>query len=162
MLKKIGYLKYFLNIMICISLRLFFLLCYGCLWPSWSLDAGCICFVGYVWLPIRFDPGDGCFLIAQLCICYVSWFCFPYQLMAEERGLLVDVGGFNEAMDEARERSRNAQNKVWRIHIPFSFYTSPQLCTEVFGLTFFRASQKKENLMVLKLNMLKKGVIAFY
>lgn len=32
--------------------------------------------------------------------------------MAEERGLLVDVEGFNRAMDEARERSRSAQNKV--------------------------------------------------
>lgn len=32
--------------------------------------------------------------------------------MAEERGLVVDVEGFNKAMDEARERSRNAQNKV--------------------------------------------------
>lgn len=32
--------------------------------------------------------------------------------MAEERGLRVDVEGFNNAMDEARERSRNAQNKV--------------------------------------------------
>ncbi|KAL6533576.1 hypothetical protein OROMI_027688 [Orobanche minor] len=33
------------------------------------------------------------------------------QLMAEERGLRVDVDGFNIAMNEARERSRNAQNK---------------------------------------------------
>lgn len=33
------------------------------------------------------------------------------QLMAEERGLSVDVEGFNVAMDKARERSRNAQNK---------------------------------------------------
>lgn len=32
--------------------------------------------------------------------------------MAEERGLIVDVEGFNSAMDEARERSRSAQNKV--------------------------------------------------
>lgn len=32
--------------------------------------------------------------------------------MAEERGLLVDTQGFNNAMDEARERSRSAQNKV--------------------------------------------------
>ena len=35
-----------------------------------------------------------------------------FQLMAEERGLRVDVEGFTKAMDEARERSRNAQNKV--------------------------------------------------
>lgn len=34
--------------------------------------------------------------------------------MAEERGLTVDVEGFNVAMDHARERSRNAQNKVIR------------------------------------------------
>lgn len=35
--------------------------------------------------------------------------------MAEERGLLVDVDGFNKAMEEARERSRSAQNKVRRL-----------------------------------------------
>lgn len=32
--------------------------------------------------------------------------------MAEERGLVVDKEGFDIAMNEARERSRNAQNKV--------------------------------------------------
>lgn len=32
--------------------------------------------------------------------------------MAEERGLIVDVEGFNNAMDEAREKSRSARNKV--------------------------------------------------
>ena len=32
--------------------------------------------------------------------------------MAEERGLLVDVKGFNSAMEDARKRSRNAQTKV--------------------------------------------------
>lgn len=35
--------------------------------------------------------------------------------MAEERGLLVDVEGFNKAMEEARERSRSAQNKVFQL-----------------------------------------------
>ncbi|CAH8351616.1 unnamed protein product [Eruca vesicaria subsp. sativa] len=47
---------------------------------------------------------------------FVLWdtYGFPLdltQLMAEERGLLVDVDGFNKAMEEARERSRSAQNK---------------------------------------------------
>ncbi|KAK9057059.1 hypothetical protein SSX86_024426 [Deinandra increscens subsp. villosa] len=47
---------------------------------------------------------------------FVLWdtYGFPLdltQLMAEERGLVVDVEGFNIAMNEARERSRNAQNK---------------------------------------------------
>ena len=37
---------------------------------------------------------------------------FICQLMAEEKGLLVDVNGFNSAMEAARERSRNAQAKV--------------------------------------------------
>lgn len=32
--------------------------------------------------------------------------------MAEERGLVVDFEGFNSSMEEARERSRSAQNKV--------------------------------------------------
>lgn len=35
--------------------------------------------------------------------------------MAEERALLVDVDGFNKAMEEARERSRSAQNKVLQL-----------------------------------------------
>lgn len=32
--------------------------------------------------------------------------------MAEERGLTIDVKGFDTAMEEARERSRSAQTKV--------------------------------------------------
>ncbi|GAB2215567.1 hypothetical protein Drorol1_Dr00019955 [Drosera rotundifolia] len=39
---------------------------------------------------------------------------FPWdltQLMAEERGLMVDIEGFHKSMDDARERSRVAQNK---------------------------------------------------
>ncbi|KAM7495568.1 hypothetical protein LguiB_030177 [Lonicera macranthoides] len=47
---------------------------------------------------------------------FVLWdtYGFPLdltQLMAEERGLVVDKEGFDIAMNEARERSRNAQNK---------------------------------------------------
>ncbi|XP_068647479.1 alanine--tRNA ligase [Aristolochia californica] len=47
---------------------------------------------------------------------FVLWdtFGFPVdltQLMAEERGLTVDLEGFNVAMNEAREKSRNAGNK---------------------------------------------------
>lgn len=32
--------------------------------------------------------------------------------MAEERGLTVDVEGFNIAMEEAREKARSARSKV--------------------------------------------------
>lgn len=41
--------------------------------------------------------------------------------MAEERGLTVDVTAFNIALDEARERSRNAQTKVvsWSLDVAF-------------------------------------------
>ncbi|CAH9070866.1 unnamed protein product [Cuscuta epithymum] len=47
---------------------------------------------------------------------FVLWdtYGFPLdltQLMAEERGLVVDIKGFEVAMSAARERSRNAQNK---------------------------------------------------
>ncbi|KAG8475364.1 hypothetical protein CXB51_032173 [Gossypium anomalum] len=47
---------------------------------------------------------------------FILWdtYGFPLdltQLMAEERGLTVDVEGFNNAMDEAREKSRSARNK---------------------------------------------------
>jgi len=33
--------------------------------------------------------------------------------MAEEKGLTVDVEGFNNAMDEARQKARSARNKVY-------------------------------------------------
>ncbi|KAI4384132.1 hypothetical protein MLD38_009897 [Melastoma candidum] len=47
---------------------------------------------------------------------FILWdtYGFPLdltQLMAEERGLGVDISGFNSAMEEARERSRSAQSK---------------------------------------------------
>lgn len=41
--------------------------------------------------------------------------------MAEERGLKVDVDDYNKAMDEARERSRSAQNKVFNILLFYMF-----------------------------------------
>ncbi|KAK1267798.1 Alanine--tRNA ligase [Acorus gramineus] len=48
---------------------------------------------------------------------FVLWdtYGFPMdltQLMAEERGLEVDVEGFNIAMDEARRKARNARNQT--------------------------------------------------
>ena len=45
-------------------------------------------------------------------ICYIVT-CTDFQLMAEERGLVVDVEGFNKAMDEARDRARAARIKVF-------------------------------------------------
>lgn len=43
--------------------------------------------------------------------------------MAEERGLTVDMVGFNSAMDEAREKSRNACNKVaYYLYLSFSSF----------------------------------------
>lgn len=48
---------------------------------------------------------------------FILWdtYGFPMdltQLMAEERGFLVDVEGFNQAMEEARERARSARGKA--------------------------------------------------
>eukprot|EP00250_Pteridium_aquilinum_P000973 c11152_g1_i1 orf=130-3051(+) len=48
---------------------------------------------------------------------FVLWdtYGFPMdltQLMAEERGLDVDLEGFNQAMEEAREKARNARGKA--------------------------------------------------
>ena len=37
---------------------------------------------------------------------------FSFQLMAEERGLIVDIDGYNAAMEEARQKARSARNKV--------------------------------------------------
>ena len=62
-----------------------------------------------------------CFL---LCLQILILVFFFHQLMAEERGLTVDFTGFNIAMDEARERSRNAQTKVvwWLLDITFFLF----------------------------------------
>lgn len=52
-------------------------------------------------------------IVLLLCLMFLYLLTFSiYQLMAEEKGLLVDVEGFNIAMEAARERSRNAQTKV--------------------------------------------------
>ena len=41
--------------------------------------------------------------------------------MAEEKGLAVDVEGFNNAMDEARQKARSARNKVYLVYINLDF-----------------------------------------
>jgi len=66
-----------------------------------------------------------------------------YQLMAEERGLQVDVEGFNNTMDEARERSRNAQDKV--LHSPFvnSLLIYYYYSNELFGLRLSQQEKEK-------------------
>lgn len=90
------------------------------------LVAGCFCLVGHVRVSIRFDTGTVKFIVVLLDIfLYMTLFAYNFflQLMAEERGLLVDVEGFNNAMDEARERSRNAQTKVLRFFF-FGYITS--------------------------------------
>ncbi|KAK1280721.1 Alanine--tRNA ligase [Acorus gramineus] len=62
---------------------------------------------------------------------FVLWdtYGFPMdltQLMAEERGLEVDVEGFNIAMDEARRKARNARNQVPPLFIHFFFHDIDQ------------------------------------
>lgn len=54
--------------------------------------------------------------------------------MAEERGLLVDIEGFNNAMDEARERSRSAQNKV---SYGFTLFFQYYICHSCYILDLF-------------------------
>ncbi|KAG5559073.1 hypothetical protein RHGRI_008852 [Rhododendron griersonianum] len=80
-----------------------------------SGQARCFCPVGHIWLPIRSDSGAWSsieFLFSHFIpIELAPNAIFVNQLMAEERGLVVDIEGFNIAMNEARERSRNAQNK---------------------------------------------------
>ena len=72
--------------------------------------------MGHIWLSFGPDSGGRLALLlnfrySSMCLQILIIFC--YQLMAEERGLIVDVQGFNAALDEARERSRSAQNKVF-------------------------------------------------
>lgn len=84
------------------------------------LFIGRICLMGYLSIPIGSYASKVFLSFSTLCISLISVLCccetiiqpFINQLMAEERGLSVDVEGFNVAMDEARERSRSAQNKV--------------------------------------------------
>jgi alanyl-tRNA synthetase len=42
------------------------------------------------------------------------------QLMAQERGLKVDIAGFNDLMDKQRERARTTQKVSGSIHVRFS------------------------------------------
>ncbi|GAB4836371.1 hypothetical protein Ancab_001283 [Ancistrocladus abbreviatus] len=51
------------------------------------------------------------YLVAEIFAFNIGFPLDLTQLMAEERGLTVNVKGFNAAMDEARERSRSAQTK---------------------------------------------------
>lgn len=56
-----------------------------------------------------------CFILYDflLCFCWNEVLFFPpYQLMAEERGLTVDIDGYNAAMEEARQKARSARNRV--------------------------------------------------
>lgn len=79
------------------------------------LTVGSFRLVGHLRVPFGFDSGTWNYIL--FCCIYLSCknlyaYNISVQLMAEENGLEVDVEGFNFAMDEARERSRNAQNKV--------------------------------------------------
>lgn len=70
--------------------------------------------MGYLWLSVGSNSGNRSsnFPFENNFVHKIVANSNAYQLMAEERGLAVDVEGFNVAMDQARERSRNAQNKV--------------------------------------------------
>ncbi|GAB4846282.1 hypothetical protein Ancab_025282 [Ancistrocladus abbreviatus] len=55
---------------------------------------------------------SGCiYLVAEIFAFNIGFPLDLAQLIAEERGLTVDVKGINAAMDEARERSRSVQTK---------------------------------------------------
>lgn len=84
------------------------------------LIAGCFYFVGHLRVSSRFDAGVWNALYnLPVWVFFLKvndnaiYLCaYRLQLMAEERSLTVDMVGFNIAMDEAREKSRNACNKV--------------------------------------------------
>ncbi|KAF3589198.1 hypothetical protein F2Q69_00029676 [Brassica cretica] len=63
---------------------------------------------------IKEEEASFCKTLAKDAFILWATYGFPIdltQLMAEEQGLLVDVDGFNKAMKEARDISKNAQNK---------------------------------------------------
>ena len=87
---------------------------------SCLLVIGSICLVGYIRVSIRSHSGRwiasihcSMDLLVYIMPCVFYFLLFStYQLMAEEKGLVVDFKGFDSAMEAARERSRSAQTKV--------------------------------------------------
>lgn len=90
--------------------------------------------------PLDLTQVDGVFcclldeVVTYIKVIVIDFLYFSfYQLMAEEKGLLVDVEGFNVAMDEARERSRNAQTKV--VYLFELVYFEPYYLSPNFKIT---------------------------
>ena len=87
---------------------------------SCLLVIGSMCLVGYIRVSIRSHSGRwiasihcSMDLLVYIMPCVFYFLLFStYQLMAEEKGLVVDFKGFDSAMEAARERSRSAQTKV--------------------------------------------------
>ena len=85
----------------------------------------------YIWLRYILEF---VFFILHVPICACILIILLYQLMAEERWLRVDVEGFNNTMDEAKERSRNAQDKVLHSSFVNSLLIYYYYSDELFGL----------------------------